>query len=77
MTGLLVIAGALAFITVLVLVLRLVDRARGIDSSDKWAGWYRSKSTLPTPPFGPTIFGAQGYDSMDDHGNRDQDAGLR
>jgi hypothetical protein len=77
MDVLLVIGGTLVVAAVLVLIGRAIDRRRGIDPENKWAGWYRSKSTSPTPPFGPTIFGAQGYDSMDDHGNRDQDAGLR
>jgi hypothetical protein len=44
-----------------------------VDSSDKWAGWYRSKT--------PDVSQTQGvkaseYDSMDDHGNRDFDGGL-
>jgi hypothetical protein len=77
MTGLLIIGGMLAFIAVLVVIARLIDRVRGVDQGDKWAGWYRSTSPSPMPPFGPIIFSGEEYDSMDDHGNREQDGGLR
>jgi hypothetical protein len=76
MTGLLVIAGSIAYIAVLIIIFRVIDRARGVDPDDRWSGWYRSRSTSPKPPFGPIVFSGQEYDSMDDHGNRDQDGGL-
>jgi hypothetical protein len=67
------VLGALVPIGLVLLFARRIDRARGVDSSDKWAGWYRSKT--------PDISQTQGvkaseYDSMDDHGNRDLDGGL-
>ena len=67
------VLGALVPIGLVLLFARRIDRASGVDSSDMWAGWYRSKT--------PDISQTQGvkaseYDSMDDHGNRDLDGGL-
>jgi hypothetical protein len=68
-------AGALALV---IFLARILDRVRGIDPDDKWSNWYRGKSTSRSSPLwkGAPISGSE-YDSMDDHGNPEQDGGLR
>jgi hypothetical protein len=71
--GLLLVGGSLVVIVLLVLVSRVIDRARGIDPRDRWSGYYRGKSSGAGAP---RLGNGPEFDSMNDHGNRDVDGGL-
>jgi len=73
MTVLGIIAGVLAGAAVLVLVGRLLDRARDVSEADAFSGWYRGKTSDETQTGG---FKAGEYDSMNDHGHSGPDGGL-
>jgi hypothetical protein len=73
-TGLWVVLGTIAFALLLVGIGNVLNRVRGIDEDDKWSGWYRGKTHDVSQTLG---YKAGEYDSMDDHGNRDMDGGLR
>lgn len=74
MTGFLVVVATLVFALLLVGIAKLADVVRGVQKEDKWAGWYGGKTNDVSQTLG---YKAGEYDSMDDHGNRDMDGGLR
>jgi hypothetical protein len=78
MPGIWIVLVSVGAIALLVFLARLLDRARGIDPDDKWSNWYRGKSTSRSSPLWMSApnSGSE-YDSMDDHGNREQDGGLQ
>ncbi len=72
MLGLEVLGVAVIAILLLVLLARFIDRVRGLDPNEKWSGWYRGKSANA----GKKLYSGSDFESMDDHGNREQDGGL-
>jgi len=70
--GLFVVLATLSVAGLLVLLGTLLDRIRHIGPDEAFLGWYRGKSDVG----GPRMFSGSEYDSMDDHGNRDEHGEL-
>jgi hypothetical protein len=73
MTGFWVVVGVLAYAALLVLLARVLDKARAAGDKDIWAGWYKGKTSDRTQSGG--LKGSE-YDTMNDHGNNEVDGGL-